>query len=148
MSYSRDTSEDLVWNSSTNSYESASESSTPLALLDGNGNVYVLNGSVLVTSAPEPETVTLTIEFHSYEEVSGNPESMTVNGNAITILPSTVTVNSGESCIIVVNADSNSHRVWIYVDETLVEYDNNTVTYTFTPTENHTIGVGMGSEKG
>lgn len=59
INFNRDTSNDLVWNSDTNSYESASEPSGTLVLTDGNGNVYTLNGSALVVGAPEPETVSL-----------------------------------------------------------------------------------------
>ena len=44
MSYTRDTSEDLVWNSSTNSYEPASTPATSGYLTDGNGNIFLFNG--------------------------------------------------------------------------------------------------------
>ena len=148
MSYTRDTSEDLVWNSSTNSYEPASSSGT-LVLTDGNGNVYVLSGSALVVGAPEPETVTLTIVYQ-VAGASTEPSSTTVNGTTITTLPSTVTVNSGESCTITVTGTTSSYPVYIFLDgsTTAVVSDAPTVTYTFTPTENHTIGVARSTEKG
>ena len=47
MSYERDTSEDLVWNSSTNSYEPASTPATSGYLTDGNGNIILFNGKAI-----------------------------------------------------------------------------------------------------
>lgn len=58
MSYTRDTSEDLVWNSSTNSYEPASTPATSGYLTDGNGNLLMLNGEAVYISdnpAPAPQ---------------------------------------------------------------------------------------------
>ena len=55
MSYTRDTSEDLVWNSSTNSYEPASTPATSGFLTDGNGNIFLFNGeAVYVDDNPAP----------------------------------------------------------------------------------------------
>lgn len=55
MSYTRDTSEDLVWNSSTNSYEPASTPATSGYLTDGNGNLLMFNGeAVYVDDNPAP----------------------------------------------------------------------------------------------
>ena len=53
MSYTRDTSEDLVWNSSTNSYISASTPSSGY-LTDGNGNVILFNGNAVYVGGNEP----------------------------------------------------------------------------------------------
>lgn len=67
MSYERDTSEDLVWNSNTNSYEPASTPATSGYLTDGNGNIFLFNGKAIYISG-ELSTVNLTIHI-----ISNNP---------------------------------------------------------------------------
>ena len=54
MSYTRDTSEDLVWNSSTNSYEPTSTPATSGYLTDGNGNLLMFNGEAVYVDDTPP----------------------------------------------------------------------------------------------
>lgn len=65
MSYTRDTSEDLVWNSSTNSYEPVSEPSEGI-LIDGNGKVLLKGGQALMIGENSGYT-----ELPSYQVVNG-----------------------------------------------------------------------------
>ena len=54
INFNRDTSNDLVWNSSTNSYEPASTPTTSGYLTDGNGNLLMFNGKAVYVDDISP----------------------------------------------------------------------------------------------
>ena len=64
MSYTRDTSEDLVWNSSTNSYEPASTPATSGYLTDGNGNLLMFNGEAVYVETDTPSDTTIKVYLY------------------------------------------------------------------------------------
>lgn len=110
----------------------------------------LINGTI--TGGDVAPTVTLTMIVQSiagamYGSGTGtvNSESFTSNGSSIT--PSTFTVNAGESCTITAVNPSSSKLSYIHINGTMVADEYGTSTYTFTPTEDCTIGINFCIEK-
>ena len=122
MSYTRDTSEDLVWNSSTNSYEPASTPATSGYLTDGNGNLLMFNGEAVYVDdnpAPAPQEPSYG-NYYIMEDDSIMPvyfDSLNMGGSAISdvIFTDGVTdMNYSGSCgyrIITIHGDYSKSSV-------------------------------------
>lgn len=115
-------------------------------LVNGQGKVYMLNGQALCEASAA--MVTLTIQqYMPGGEYSGLPDSVIINGNSVSI-PSTVQVQSGQSCTIVATYSSSTYSISIGIDGVEVIDESTPCSYTFTPTTNHTIGVARCIAKG
>lgn len=74
------------------------------------------------------------------------PENITLNGNAISE-NSIVNVQNGESCTVAITYGSSSYLLSIYLDNVLVQSGFSNISYTFTPTSSHTVGVSRSTDK-
>lgn len=103
---------------------------------------------------PTVVTHTITLEY-----VSGIPGAWSgagtgdINGTSIVIdamtgvTPSSIEIDDGDSCVITATYDGGSgHAAIIVLDGTQVATDDETVTYTFTPTSDCTVAFGFNIE--
>lgn len=104
-------------------------SSEPLALLDGNGNVYVLNGSVLVVGAPEPELYTLS--FTIYGSLVDAPTVTITHSGQTESVSNGDTIDVSGECTITAQSSDYKH---IKLDDVRVTSGyTNPLSYTYTP---------------
>lgn len=133
----RNSSQDLVWNSSTNRYESDSTPATSGYLTDGSGNVLMINGKVIYVTLETPYNLTFSI---SGSKVPA-PTVTVINGNnSISVLDGDVITVSGECTI---NGVSNAGD-WtiININNGAFHYGNyGSVSHTFTPDSDCSIRV-------
>lgn len=156
VNWYRDTSKDIVPQPTT-LYTDTTTLTTGMTLYDNTGTDTGLKvGTVSGDSFDIQSTITITLVVQSMATSgagSGTVNSVSFTSDGGTITPNTIEVNAGESCTITaLNAkgsdpNTSAFYAYIYLNGTQVASHGGTATYTFTPTENCTIGISFSIEK-
>lgn len=156
VNWYRDTSKDIVPQPTT-LYTDTTTLTTGMTLYDNTGTDTGLKvGTVSGDSFDIQSTITITLVVQSMATSgagSGTVNSVSFTSDGGTITPNTIEVNPGESCTITAlnakdaNPNTSAFYAYIYLNGTQVASHGGTATYTFTPTENCTIGISFSIEK-
>ena len=131
--YNRDTSKDIIV--TQNNTQSSGY------LVDGNGNILMINGKAIYVTLETPYNLTFSI---SGIDVPA-PTVTVINGN------NTISVSNGDIITVygecTINAVSNENKhIQIRKDGTVASAGDALVSYTFIPTENCAISVISGNK--
>lgn len=155
----RDISKDTILDKSITLYTASTTITTGMTLYDNTGTD---TGKTIGTinqdgSFDIQNTITITLIVQNmagamYGAGSGTVNSVSFTSDGSSITPNTIEVNAGESCTITAlngknsNPNTSSYEAFIHLNGTQVTSHCGTATYTFTPTEDCTIGINFGIE--
>lgn len=157
IQYNRNSSKDIV-SQPTTLYTDSTTLTTGMTLYDNTGtNTRYKVGAISGNSFNIQNIIIITLVVQSmvgakYGSGSGTINSVSFTSNGSIITPNTIEVNAGESCIITAlngkdsDPNTSSFGTFIHLNGTQVASQRGTATYTFTPTEDCTIGINFGIE--
>ena len=157
QTWTRDTSKDIISQPAT-VYTASTTLTTGMTLYDNtgtdtglkigtiSGNSFDIQGKIIIT------LIVQNMAGAMYGAGSGTVNSVSFTSDGSSITPNTIEVNAGESCTITAlngknsNPNTSPYETFIHLNGTRVTSHCGTATYTFTPTEDCTIGINFGIE--